>query len=258
MIQAGQSGSKKKAASWLIYNNCCPGGKTYVTLKTAPKPLCFINVDGRDTDSMIEASGQTKKNVIGLELDYSVKPLDMLEDLSRTLGDFVTQAANGKFPYKAIFFDSMSYYANITLTSLMEMENNKAGVEINDDLPITSSRALNWGNYNFMGSNSLEITKLICTLTQYGVHVIVSAHGTESDIAKPYFTGKKYDNSVKHIFDYIGYITGRYNDDGIRKYPSAISFQSEFALTRYAGNQPRNSEIPFDWNHILKTFKYLE
>jgi hypothetical protein len=254
--KAGQVGNKKKGASWLIFNNVCPGGKTYQTLRTSPKPLKFINVDGRDSESMIEAAGQKKENVEGLELDYSLQPLAMLEDLSNTLGDFVTQAANGKFPFKAIFFDSMSYYANITVPNLMEMENFEAGVEKNDALPIGTSRALNWNNYNFMGSNSLEVTKLINTLTQYGVHVIVSAHGTESDIARPYFTGKKYDNTVKHLFDYIGYITGRYNDEGLRKYPSAISFSSEFALTRYTGKQPP-AEMPFDWNHILKYWGFI-
>jgi len=256
MKKSGQVGSKKKGASWLIYNNCCPGGKTYMTLKTAPKPMKFINVDGRDSDSMIEAAGQNTKDVEGLELDYSLPPLLMLEDLTLTLGQFIELAAAGKFPYKAVFFDSMSYYANITVVNLMEMENNKAGVEMDESLPIGTSRTLNWNNYNFMGSNSLEVTKFINTLTQYGVHVIVSAHGTEADIARPYFTGKKYDNTVKHLFDYIGYITGRFDDDGLRKYPSAISFSNEFALTRYTGKQPK-PEMPFDWNYILKYWDFI-
>jgi hypothetical protein len=254
--KASEVGSKKKGASWLVFNNCCPGGKTYMTIKTAPKPMAFFNVDDRDTMSMIKLAGESDKNVHGYELDYSLTPLEMLQDLSKTLGDFVEQAANGKLPYKTLFFDSMSCYANITVVNLMEMENYNAGVEKDESLPIGTSRALNWNNYNFMGSNSLEITKLLKTLTQYGVNVIVSAHGTESDIAKPYFTGKKYDNSVKHLFDYIGYVTGRYDDEGMRKYPSAITFSSEFALTRYSGKAPK-PEMPFDWNYILKYWDFI-
>lgn len=250
-------GSEKKGASWLFFNNVCPGGKTFQTIKTAPKPLAFINVDGRDSMNMIKLAGQTTKKVRPYELDYSLPANEMLEDLSNTLGDFVDQAANGKFPFKSVFFDSMSYYANITVQNLLEMENYASGVELDDEAPISSSRALNWGNYNFMGSNSLEITKLITTLTQYGIHVFVSAHGTEGDIAKPYFTGKKYDNTVKHLFDYIGYITARYGDNGNRKYPSKISFSDEFALTRYAGKQPDKPHMPFDWTHILKYWDYI-
>jgi len=195
--------------SFLIYGptGC---GKTLSAL-TCEQPILFINTEGKDP--RVVHQDYMKTNDISVDIDYIVP--ESFDDIVSFLDECITNAQNGDFRYKTIFFDGLTFgQTNL----ILEVEDSRRLVrkatkgEYRGLVDYARFERPDWGLLNSLMVRICNLLKKLSSM--FGIDTISTAidsdavnkrYGGKYQIA-PYLQGIAFPKTIHGLFDYIGYI----------------------------------------------------
>lgn len=226
-------------------------GKTY-SASTLPEPIAFINNESKDPRLVLGATGK--------KIDY-YEPDDFYDEMELIQG-WIEQAKEGKFPYKSVFKDGLTFTQSQYKLKL-EDDRYEARVLKKEARPGLIDRfrmdQADWGTANSM---MIRNTSLLNKLSKFGIIVVCTAISQENPkwdmelACAPALQGREYASVIQGYFDLIGLIVEpwRVLEDGAVR-PPIVSFASEDGrfLARVTGERlAKRSRGVLDWSKIAK------
>jgi len=255
--------SSKLGGCFLEYADT-DAGKTMSAL-TLEEPIAFINTQAKDPRVNHLQVKHNKKI-------FYFKPNDAFDDIMDDLNRWLTQYQEGKFPFKSLFFDDLTFgQSNIR----HELEDDRYGARVLDDEKKTGARGLtdrfrfekpDWGS---IGSMMSRLTFLLNQFSQYGV-VVVATAVARHDYPKygggvktaPSLVGMDYPQLLHGYFDFIGYVVEPFSlDTEMNPILPRISFHSEDETFMARCNSlnllklNRMKPAPLDFGKIMKVIR---
>jgi len=191
------------------------------------------------------------------KIDVTFVVPESQEELMDSLNLMSRQIDEGKFKYKSIMFDSMSYWMNVALLTTAEDQTYEAEIFKRRRGLIDKVRA-DEAVYGSLASHMNRICKVLKQISQKGIIVVGIAQGMESPKwnrelgVAPNFIGLKFNRDLKSHFDLIGLLQTHIDNDHI-VYPPYISFQSLDGafMAKYTGRQMGSLRGKCDFGKII-------
>lgn len=246
---------KEDTAPFVLIYGDTNVGKTTSILRTVPQPIYCISteMDAFKSVEVIENEGEKIKIKI-------VVP-ESQEDLLDNLNTILKALSEGKKPFVTIVFDSASFYMNCKLQGRLEDDRfNDKGFKHGAKMSLVKYTHTTFDEVGSANSQMRRLTALFQQISKLGVGVYFTAQMSENPkwnrelSAAPGFNFKEYNLALKSYFDYIGFLTNRFNEEGDIVYPPLISFRSEDGsfMAKWRGVQLKNPTGVCDFGKIFK------
>lgn len=236
----------------LIYGDTNSGKTTSVL--TAEDPILHVNTEPKDPRTIFQQFEHGKN--ISL-----VRP-EGFEDLMQSLNRWKGQANEGKFPFKTLFFDSLTFGQDNFRKEVEDSRFAARGEEARGVIDLRFEKP-DWG---IMSSLMGRVTYLLNQFSMYGITVIATAQATH-DWPKwgggvktaPALFGQDFPKTLHGYFHFIGYI----------EEPFKFGPEMELILPRVAFHSndgsfmarcnslelAKKGPAPLDWGRIVKVIR---
>ena len=249
----------KLGGCFLIYGDSDSGKTTsFITLED---PALHINTQAKDARTVHQQFKHNKK------LSY-VSP-EGFDDLMESENRWVEQAKEGKFPFKSVMLDDLTFSQS---NFRHELEDDRHGARELDDEKKTGIRGLTdrfrfeKPDWRSIGSMMSRITYLLNQFSKFGIVVVATAIATH-DFPKygggvktaPNIEGFDYTRLLHGYFDFIGYIIDPFHfDEEMNPVPPRISFHSPDGTYMARCNSlelAKKGPAPLDFTKIMKVIR---
>ncbi len=249
----------KLGACILLYGDSDSGKTT--SFLTLEDPSLHINTQAKDARTTFHQFNHGKKIT-------PVSP-EGFDDLMESLSRWVEQAKQGKFPFKSVMLDDLTFsQANFR----HELEDDRHGERVLDDEKKTGARGLTdrfrfeKPDWRSIGSMMSRITFLLNQFSQYEIVVVATSIATH-DFPKygggvktaPNLEGFDYTRLLHGYFDFIGYIIQPFSfDKEMNPVLPRVSFHSEDETYMARCNCIKLAQMgpaPLDFTKIMKVIR---
>ena len=249
----------KLGACILLYGDSDSGKTT--SFLTLEDPSLHINTQAKDARTTFHQFNHGKKITC-------VSP-EGFDDLMDSLNRWVEQAKQGKFPFKSVMLDDLTFSQS---SFRFELEDDRHGARILDDEKKTGARGLTdrfrfeKPDWRSIGSMMSRITHLLNQFSKYGIVVIATAIATH-DFPKygggvktaPNLEGFDYTRLLHGYFDFIGYIIQPFSfDEKMNPILPKVSFHSKDQTYMARCNCIKLAQMgsaPLDFTKIMKVVR---
>ncbi len=251
----------KLGACILLYGDSDSGKTT--SFLTLEDPSLHINTQAKDARTTFAQFKHGKKIT-------TVSP-EGFDDLMESLNRWVDQAKQGKFPFKSVMLDDLTFSQS---SFRFEIEDDRHGARVLDDEKKTGLRGLTdrfrfeKPDWRSIGSMMSRITYLLNQFSKYGIVVVATAIATH-DTPKygggvktaPNLEGFDYTRLLHGYFDFIGYIIQPFRfDDEMNPVLPKVSFHSQDETYMARCNCIKLAQMgpaPLDFAKIMKVVRGL-
>lgn len=245
-----EKSKESKGRFGLIYSPEPGVGKSTSCIDSLPEPILCFYVEDRDPNTSLEA--------IGKDVDVTFICPESQDELIDSLYKIEKEIQDGKFKYKSILFDSLSYWMNVVLLSTAEDQTYDAEIFRRRRSLVDKVRA-DEAVYGSLASHMNRICKALKIISQRGITVICIAQGMESPkwnrelAVAPNFIGQKFNRDLKSHFDLIGIVETRVDKGNNAVYPPLIRFASPDGsfMAKWCGKPLKNPSGLLDFSKIL-------
>jgi hypothetical protein len=226
-------------------------GKTTSTIKTAPRPLLYLEIDPKRVEVAVRGHCDLEDVQIEHIIDYN----DMYNYLNDNFDKIVKKFKDG-----TVFADSFSFLTRVKLLRQIEEETGRAKVFKSEEREMVNRARTDQPGYGALASHMNSLCELLGNISAEGPLVIVSALQTENPkwnrdfSAGPSMAGKQFPEGMPGFFDLIGRVETYMTKDGEVKHPPKVYFQSdeeESFLARWSGPKLDKPYLPLNWEKIL-------
>lgn len=176
------------------------------------------------------------------EDEITVAPITTWDDMLRFVTSDIYNQTAFLSSIKSIVVDSYSYLMNVVLSNEIEDEifNTKDAKE-KLVKPLINKAKLSLEGYGGMAAQMVRCTKALQKLSLTGKIVVITALLEENPkwdrdlAAAPRFKGREFSGDMPGLFDLIGLVRKRFDDQGNTMFPPHVAFEGSGFLCKFTG-----------------------